>query len=55
MIRVVIADDHAIMREGLAMLMETRADIEVVGQACNCGYTATPMLAVVRSCSASMA
>ena len=35
MIRVVIADDHAIMREGLAMLMETRADIEVVGQACN--------------------
>ena len=35
MIRVVIADDHAIMREGLAMLMETRADIEEVGQACN--------------------
>lgn len=35
MIRVVIADDHAIMREGLAMLMETRSDIEVVGQACN--------------------
>lgn len=33
MIRVVIADDHAIMREGLAMLMQTRSDIEVVGQA----------------------
>lgn len=35
MIKVVIADDHAIMREGLAMLTETRADIEVVGQATN--------------------
>lgn len=33
MIKVVIADDHAIMREGLAMLMETRDDIEVVGLA----------------------
>ena len=33
MIRVVIADDHAIMREGLAMLLAARDDIEVVGQA----------------------
>lgn len=33
MIRVVIADDHTIMREGLAMLMATRDDIDVVGQA----------------------
>lgn len=33
MIRVVIVDDHTIMREGLAMLMETREDIDVVGQA----------------------
>lgn len=33
MIRVVIADDHAIMREGLAVLMAARDDIEVVGQA----------------------
>ena len=35
MIRVVIADDHAIMREGLAMLLAARDDIEVVGQAAN--------------------
>lgn len=35
MIRVVVADDHAIMREGLAMLIATRADLEVVGQAQN--------------------
>ncbi|MFN8126670.1 MAG: response regulator transcription factor [Candidatus Nanopelagicales bacterium] len=33
MIRVVIADDHAVVREGLAMLMDNRPDLEVVGQA----------------------
>lgn len=35
MIRVVVADDHAIMRDGLVMLLQTRSDIEVVGQAEN--------------------
>ncbi len=33
MITVVIADDHAVVREGLAMLMGNRPDIDVVGQA----------------------
>jgi len=33
MIRVVIADDHALIREGLAKLLELEADIEVVGEA----------------------
>lgn len=33
MIRVLIADDHAVVREGLAMLMGNKPDIEVVGQA----------------------
>lgn len=33
MIRVVIADDHALFREGLMRLLETAADIEVVGAA----------------------
>jgi len=32
-IRVLIADDHAIFREGLAALLESIADIEVVGEA----------------------
>jgi two-component system, NarL family, response regulator LiaR len=32
-IRVVIADDHAIVREGTAELLERTGDIEVVGQA----------------------
>ena len=32
-IRVVIVDDHALVREGTAQLLEAEADIEVVGQA----------------------
>lgn len=32
-IRVVIADDHAMLREGLQMLLETQPDMEVVGEA----------------------
>jgi PAS domain S-box-containing protein len=34
-IRIVIADDHAAVREGLARLLESQPDIEVVGQAAN--------------------
>ncbi|MDO3378352.1 response regulator transcription factor [Geoalkalibacter halelectricus] len=33
MIRVLIADDHAIMREGLRLLLETQSDLKVVGEA----------------------
>lgn len=33
MIRVLLADDHVIMREGLRLLLETQADIKVVGEA----------------------
>ena len=32
-IRVVIADDHALLREGLRALLKTAEDIEVVGEA----------------------
>jgi two-component system response regulator NreC len=32
-IAVFLADDHAIVREGLALILNTAADIEVVGQA----------------------
>ncbi len=32
-IRVLIADDHAILREGVRALLAACADIEVVGQA----------------------
>ena len=32
-IRVLIADDHAIVRRGISALLETKADIQVVGEA----------------------
>jgi two-component system NarL family response regulator len=34
-IRVLIADDHALFRRGLEMVLEEEADIELVGQASN--------------------
>ena len=34
-IKVLIADDHAIVRMGLSALLETKPDIEVVGEAVN--------------------
>ncbi|GFE71430.1 NarL subfamily protein [Chroococcus sp. FPU101] len=34
-IRVLIADDHAIVSQGLTLLLECKPDITVVGQACN--------------------
>jgi len=39
MIRIVIADDHAMMREGLKRIIEAATDIEVVGEAVN-GFAA---------------
>jgi two-component system invasion response regulator UvrY len=35
MIRVVIADDHAIVRQGLRQILATHGDFEVVGEAAN--------------------
>jgi DNA-binding NarL/FixJ family response regulator len=35
MIRVLIADDHDIVRTGLRLLLEQQGDIEVVGEACD--------------------
>ena len=32
-IRVLIADDHAVLRAGLRMLLDAEPDIEVVGEA----------------------
>jgi len=34
-IRLVIADDHAVVREGLSAVIDREADLEVVGEACN--------------------
>ena len=34
-IRILIADDHAIVRDGLRLILETEADFEIVAEACN--------------------
>src|SRR5687767_1987376 len=34
-IRVLLADDHAVLRAGLGMLLGAQADIEIVGEAAN--------------------
>lgn len=34
-IRVLVVDDHALVREGITSVLETAADIEIVGQAAN--------------------
>ena len=34
-IRVLITDDHSIVREGLTLILETAVNIEVVGEAAN--------------------
>ena len=39
-IRVVVADDHAVVRSGLEQLLATAADIELVGTAGNGGEAA---------------
>ena len=33
MIRVLIADDHEVVRDGLKLILETEDDFEVVGEA----------------------
>ena len=35
MIRVIVVDDHAVVRSGLRLLLEAQPDIEVVGEAAN--------------------
>ena len=46
MIRVVIADDHAVVRAGLTALLDAQADVEVVGEACD-GEQAVQMVAAL--------
>ncbi len=46
-IRVVIADDHAVVRDGLRLLLDSQPDIEVVGEACD-GREAVQQVAALR-------
>jgi two-component system, NarL family, response regulator NreC len=34
-LRIVIADDHTVLRSGLKMLLESQSDMEIVGEACD--------------------
>jgi YesN/AraC family two-component response regulator len=42
MIRVVVADDHHLVRQGLRALLETNPEVEVVGEAAT-GYEAVEL------------
>ena len=46
-IRVLIADDHAVLRSGLKVLLQTQAGIEVVGEAAD-GHEAINKTAELR-------
>jgi DNA-binding NarL/FixJ family response regulator len=47
MIRVIIADDHEIMRDGLALILRSQPDVEIVGQAAD-GEAALALAAELR-------
>jgi DNA-binding NarL/FixJ family response regulator len=47
MIRILIAEDHALVRRGTAVLLATEPDMEVVGQACD-GIEAVAMAEQLR-------
>ena len=47
MIRILIAEDHALVRRGTAVLLDTEPDMEVVGQACD-GVEAVTMAEQLR-------
>jgi two-component system, NarL family, response regulator len=46
-LRVLVVDDHPVVRDGLASMLETQNDIEVVGQAAN-GASAVAAYAALR-------
>src|SRR6202163_4890834 len=46
-IRILVADDHAILRDGLRKLLEVADDVQIIGEASN-GVECTKMLAKLR-------
>jgi DNA-binding NarL/FixJ family response regulator len=46
-VRILVADDHAIFRDGLRKLLEGADDVEIIGEASN-GVEATKMLAKLK-------
>jgi DNA-binding NarL/FixJ family response regulator len=50
-IRIILADDHQLFRNGLKMLLETLPEFEIAGEASN----GNEFLAVLKNCSADIA
>src|SRR4030066_360909 len=48
-IKVLIADDHAIVREGIRMILASHEDIEVVGEAADGRETISPVDKLTRA------
>lgn len=46
-VRILIADDHALLRQGLRLLLEQNKDLQVVGEAAD-GHTAVSMAAELK-------
>jgi DNA-binding NarL/FixJ family response regulator len=46
-LRVLLADDHAVVREGLTLLIDAQPDLEVIGEACD-GASACRMAGELR-------
>ena len=46
-VRILLADDHAIVREGIRLMLESQPDLEVVGEAAT-GREAIAMVAAYR-------
>ena len=49
MIRVLVADDHPIVRAGIVALLDAAADIEVVGDGSTAGEAVVELAAAARS------
>lgn len=47
LVRVLVVDDHAILREGIASLLSMEPDLQIVGQACD-GIQAVEMALALR-------
>ena len=48
-IRIVCVDDHAVVREGLALIINLQSDMEVVGSAATADFGLKLPLAAVKS------